>query len=458
MKKEQIFSVKEKIGYGAASVGDTAVYNLLIIYSLFFMTDVVKLDPLIAGNIIFAATVWNAFSVGLIGYVSDHYSLKGGKRLPYMKASILPMAITLVLFFSVIHGTGFLMVAYYMLLMAALMTAHSTFMIPYEALGADLTMNAEERTDLRSFARFFMGIGNLVGVVFLLPAVDWFQTNGFSTEKSWQITIMAIAVIGACSQIMTCVTFKKKTHLGKDAVKGEQTQNFLAEYRDLLKLKPFLCLLLISLLISVANVFCNSSIAYFMKYNLGIAESQKAFVLGIMTVVGIVMTPVLSRLAKRYDKKRVMMICYLITGAAFLIFGLTGMNTMTSLCIYIVIFTVGTSAYWQLIYAMLYDISELDEYRNNRRREAILLSMSKIVLKLSNASATQLLALVLFWFGYDQNAEVQTGTTLMGIEWSLTLIPGILFLGAAIFVKLYPISEKRHLELVKELQRRKEQQ
>ena len=170
------------------------------------------------------------------------------------------------------------------------------------------------------------------------------------------------------------------------------------------------------------------------------------------------MTPVLSRLAKRYDKKRVMMICYLITGAAFLIFGLTGMNTMTSLCIYIVIFTVGTSAYWQLIYAMLYDISELDEYRNNRRREAILLSMSKIVLKLSNASATQLLALVLFWFGYDQNAEVQTGTTLMGIEWSLTLIPGILFLGAAIFVKLYPISEKRHLELVKELQRRKEQQ
>ena len=114
MKKERIFSVKEKIGYGAASVGDTAVYNLLIIYSLFFMTDVVKLDPLIA------ATVWNAFSVGLIGYVSDHYSLKGGKRLPYMKASILPMAITLVLFFSVIHGTGFLMVAYYMLLMAAL--------------------------------------------------------------------------------------------------------------------------------------------------------------------------------------------------------------------------------------------------------------------------------------------------------------------------------------------------
>ena len=127
MKKERIFSVKEKIGYGAASVGDTAVYNLLIIYSLFFMTDVVKLDPLIAGNIIFAATVWNAFSVGLIGYVSDHYSLKGGKRLPYMKASILPMAITLVLFFSVIHGTGFLMVAYYMLLMAALIVLLARF-------------------------------------------------------------------------------------------------------------------------------------------------------------------------------------------------------------------------------------------------------------------------------------------------------------------------------------------
>lgn len=457
MKKERTFSVKDKIGYGAASVGDTAVYNLLIIYGLFFMTDVVKLDPLIAGNVVFAATVWNAFSVGLIGYISDHYPLKGGKRLPYMKASILPMAITLFLFFSVVHGSVPFMAGYYVLVMAALMTAHSTFMIPYEALGADLTMNAAERTDLRSFARFFMGIGNLVGVVFILPSVEWFQEQGFSMQKAWQITILVIAVIGACSQIETCRTFRRKVHVGKREVKGETSQNVFLEYRDLLKIKPFLLLLITSLLISVANVFCNSGIAYFMKYNLGIAESKKAIVLGIMTVAGIGMTPVISRLSKKYDKKNVMICCYMATGGAFLFFGISGINTMAALCVYIVIFSIGTSAYWQLIYAMIYDISGLDEYQNNRRREAILLSVSKIVLKISNALATQMLAVVLFWFGYNQHAQVQNARTLLGIEWAVTFIPGILFLGAAIFVKSYPISEKKHLEIVEALERRKEQ-
>ena len=79
-----MFSLKEKIRYGAASLGDTAVYNLLVIYALFFMTDIAGVETLAAGHIIFISTIWNAFSIGLIGYLSDRFSFAGGRRLPYM--------------------------------------------------------------------------------------------------------------------------------------------------------------------------------------------------------------------------------------------------------------------------------------------------------------------------------------------------------------------------------------
>ena len=452
---ERHFTIKEKIGYGAASLGDTAVYNLLIIYSLFFMTDVVKLNPLVAGNVIFIATLWNASSVGFMGYLSDRHPLKGGKRIPYMQLSVLPMAISLVLFFSVIEGSPLFMAGYYTVMMAILMTAHSNFMIPYEAFGADLTMNSHERTDLRSYARFFMGMGNLVGVVFLLPVINLLETKGMNTCGAWQAVICLIAVIAALSQYWTCRAFRDESKVEKKDAMNQQPQKFIKEYFAILRLSPFRKLLLITVLICVANVFCNSSIAYFMKYNLGITENSKALVLGIMTAVGIIMTPILSYLSKKFDKKAVMALCYLLTGIAFLIFAVAEIRTVTLLCVYIVIFTIGTSAYWQLIYGMLYDVSEIDEYVNNRRREATILSMSKIILKLSNACATQLLAIVLFAFDYDQNAAIQSTEALFGIQCSLTMIPGILFLGAAVCAKRYPISEEKHREIVTSLNKRK---
>lgn len=449
------FSVKEKIGYGTACVGDTAIYNLLIIYGMFFLTDIVKLDPVIAGNITLIATLWNAVSVGLVGYVSDHLPLKGGKRLPYMKVSILPMAITLVMFFTVIGGGTFALAVYYTVIMALLMTFHSSFMVPYEALGADLTMDGESRMALRSYARFFMGIGNLVGVVFLLPAVEQCENAGLSQTRAWQVVIGAIAVIGMISQITTCTIFRDAKSRGKKEIKEEKTLKLFHEYRDLLRLKPMLMLLSVTILVNVANIFCNSSIAYFMKYNLGITENSKAFVMGIMTVAGIVMTPILAGTSKRYDKKKVMIVCYIMTGAMFLFFGVVSMGSVAVLCIYIFIFTIATSAYWQLIYGMLYDISEFDELENNRRREALILSLSKVILKVSNAFATQMLGIVLFLFKYDQNSSIQLPETLTGIQICLTFIPGVLFLAAAVVVIKYPISEKYHGEIVNKLEERK---
>ena len=449
--KRSVFTVKEKIGYGISSVGDTVVYNLLIFYALFFMTDVVGLNPLMAGNIVFFATLWNAVSVSFIGYISDNFPRRGGKRLPYMKGAIFPMAVTLVMFFSVIGGSDELAGIYYTLVMAALMTTHAFYVVPYEALGADLTMNSDERGALRGYARFFMGIGNLTGIVFILPAVELLQDKGLSETRSWQAVIVTAALLGAFSQIVTCRVFKENHVLER---KKAKRQNLLKEYIDILKLKPFLILLAGSVFLSIASVFCNSGIVYFMQYNMTINAYSKSFVLGIMTIVGIVITPVLAKLVKRFDKKSVMGWCYTIAGIGLILFKLMGIHSTTALCAYIIVLTIGTSAYWQIIYAMVYDVSELDEYKNHRKRGAVLLSMSKIILRISNACATQLLAFVLFCFGYDQDTNQQSAEALRGIEYSLTLIPAALFLSAAICMRLYPLSRTAHLEIVKALQRR----
>ncbi|MDE8735239.1 hypothetical protein P0G10_19285, partial [Eubacteriales bacterium DFI.9.88] len=63
----------------------------------------------------------------------------------------------------------------------------------------------------------------------------------------------------------------------------------------------------------------------------------------------------------------------------------------------------------------------------------------------------QLLAGVLFFFGYEPDMLRQSRTALWGIQISLTGVPGILFLTAAVFVLLYPISKTKHEELIRRL-------
>lgn len=457
--EKKVFTIKEKIGYGAACIGDTATYNLMVMYGMFFMTDVAGLPALAAGNITFVATAVNACSIFVIGQITDKYPLKGGKRLPYMRAVILPMAVLLVMFFSVTEAGGLIELLYYAVALCLLMIMHSTFMVTYEALGADLTTNSGERMSLRSYARLFMGFGNVISIVALLPVIELLQRGGKTLAEAWQVTVIVIAVIGIISQITTCVIFKDSGKGGKGQKQSDRASflDILIQYKELLSLRPFVILLVTTVFINAANVFCSSGIVYFMKYNLGIGEDKKAVIMAIYTFAGIFMTPVLHTLSRRYDKRRVMLACYLLTGIVFLYFGAVQIPSFNILCFYMLVFAIGTSAFWQLIYPMFYDIGELDEYENGEKRSGAILSAGKIIMRFSNAFATQFLGTLLFWFNYDATLSQQASETLFGIQCSLTYIPGVLFVLAAICIKIYPVSEIRHMEIVLNLEKRRKE-
>ena len=285
----------------------------------------------------------------------------------------------------------------------------------------------------------------------LLPLVKLLQSEGLSQERAWQASILGIAVLSALSQIATCRWFSSKTTGLPPKLKQQKT--IIKEYWEVFQLKPMRLLLAVTLLVCIANVFSSSSIAYFMKYNLSISEESKSVVFAVMTGFGILMTPILSACTKKGDKRIVMAGCYIGAGILSIGFGIFGINSLLFLCLYIIAFTIGSSAYWQLIYPMLYDISEVDEYQNHRRREATILSLSKIILKVSNACATQLLAGVLF-LAMNPICCGKAGPPYGGFQISLTVVPGILFLTAAVFVLLYPISKTKHEELIRRLRNR----
>ena len=68
----------EKFGFLTFSTASNVVYQFKSIYYLFFLTNVLKIDVLVAGMILTIGTVWDAVNDPLIGFWSVNHKFKNG--------------------------------------------------------------------------------------------------------------------------------------------------------------------------------------------------------------------------------------------------------------------------------------------------------------------------------------------------------------------------------------------
>lgn len=441
MEAKTGISFKLKIGYSVANLGNSVIYSTLMVYSLFFLTDIVQLNPAAAGNVILIATTLNAVFMILIGYLSDYSRLKSGRRLPYMFVSILPMFILSVSAFTVVDFPGYAKIIYYILANSLLWFSYSAFQIPHVALGAEIVSEASEKIALRSYSRFFMTAGNFIALVFTIKLVDLFQSYSYDSGTSWQKAIIIVSGLGMVSVLASCIILKKSITEKQNLSSKKRLSSLFYDYFAILKLKPCKHLTAHILFFSVAYLAFNSTIVYFMKYNLSLSSNVKIIAFTLLPVIGATLTPFLYHAAIRYGSPLTVAACHIISGFGLIFLGISGINNMVMLCLAVAVFTLGSSAYWQLIYAILYDLSKFDTLENYQRREGIIISLSNVLLRIGTALSAQILSLFLQYFGYDGSLAVQSASTVKAIEIAFIYIPAVFFILAAVSLIRYPLSK-----------------
>ncbi|NMB64876.1 MAG: MFS transporter, partial [Spirochaetes bacterium] len=78
MNQERKITFKNLLSYGVGDIfggGSFVVINLLFIY---FLTDIAKLNPALAGLVVLAGKAWDAISDPIMGYISDTTKSKYG--------------------------------------------------------------------------------------------------------------------------------------------------------------------------------------------------------------------------------------------------------------------------------------------------------------------------------------------------------------------------------------------
>ncbi len=166
----QATSLRRRLLYSSGVVNYALKDAAFGVFVLFYYKQVLGLSGTLTGAAIALSVVWDAISDPLVGAWSDKLRSRWGRRHPFMFASVIPLALSFVAIFwppeSVLDSQ---LPLFYWLLASVLLlrTALTFFMVPFLALGAEISTDYHERTLL---ANARTNLGWFIGV--LVPATS----------------------------------------------------------------------------------------------------------------------------------------------------------------------------------------------------------------------------------------------------------------------------------------------
>lgn len=447
-----------KVGYAIGQMGDSVGYGVFYTFFLVFLTDFVGLDPALSGIISLIAVLWDAVTDPIIGHVSDNLRCRYGRRRPVMLAGAIPYGICVWLMFTNFSFSSVMMKNVYFIIISVLFwTFYTMYVIPFYALGAELTQSPQERTLLRVYSSLLAVIAAYLSSALpplLLEKLP--LMTGMSENEAWS-AIGAILGVATVVPILICWKATKGRELPPERYQknAEKRENILRAYLEVLKLKPSIYLGLTTLFFTTVTSFISTMTVYVMTNNLGYSGTVQSTYFTIVLVINWGLTLCLGKIATKFDKTRYYAAAILFTAVSIILFGVTGIASFAALLVYSVCTKIGVGAFWTLSPSIMYDISELDEFLNDERREGAITSAISFLQKLGAAVGMWLTGMLLKFVGYDGTLAAQSPETLKGLMLLLTAVPGVIALLAGIFAWRYPLTFRRYQSLMKALERKK---
>ena len=363
-----------KAGWGFGSVGTQVLLFSQSLLLLFFFTTVLGLQPGVAGALLFAGKLFDAFIAPLVGNASDRAASRFGRRRPFLLAGAVLCAAGLLLVFHppIVSIPG---------LFAALILisiGYSCFNIPYLAMSAEMTDSPAERTSLMSWRIAFVGVGTLIATS-LLPLIS--RTGGGGAVGYSRVGIVAAAIVFLA---MTVAFFA--TRPARGTVTRGETASPLAMFAAVASNRPFTWLLVAKLLQLVGLAASAASMLFFFKNVIGGGESMLAVWGAVSNLVSIASMAFWPAIGRRFGKVPV----YAVSVIGFALVGFTWLlaGPGTELAGVIVrsaasgVFIGGLLLMGQ---SLIPDVIATDFARTGLRREGLLSGAYSFVEKASSA-------------------------------------------------------------------------
>ena len=469
-------SIIEKIGYSLGDLAANLVFQTLMTYLAYFYTDIYKLDANDATAIIFTVGLVAAFGFNpIVGAIADRTNSKWGKFRPWILWTAVPLGIISVMAFSTPDFSYKGKVIYAVVTYTLLLLLYATSNLPYSALSGVITGNMKERNSISSYRFVAVMFAQFFVQVFMLPIIIYVgegdKAVGIEIVMTW------LAVIGTIMLLITFLTTRERVVPTQD-----QKSTIWEDILDLVKNKPWIIMLLITTLTFVSLAMKGGSYVYYFE-NFIDASKLTSFInpvleflssvginffgndpvsagFGLFNAGGIIFMIIgigLSKiLADKYGKRNVFGLFLLIATLFILLFNFFKPTSIGLIFGAQILHGFFYGITIPLLWAMIADVADYSEWKNNRRATAIIFSAMMVGLKLGLSIGGALVTKILDFYGYDASINtIQSTDAILGTKLLVSIYPAIPFFIAVGLLFFYEINKSMENQIEIDLKQRR---
>lgn len=443
-------------GYGIGHIGQGTVYNFMSTYFVLFLTNCVGVSSSLAGTISSLALLVEVMMGMIVGNLSDRCTSRMGRRRPFILTAALTMPPIVVLLMHTVHLGKTATFIYYLCFSMLFRVVFATYEIPNNAFGVEIATGYDERTKLRTMTRAIAIIGNGIGYIAPLVILELFADQG--DEAGWQAIGITVAGVVFAAWMIAAVTTRGH---GLTLEKSSQTKqkhmlrHILHNYYQLSKLKTMKLLIIYKAAFACAFALYNTGNIYYLKYSIGIDNRYTSYIYAFTITIFFIMTPIINKMALKMGKANQQKSMMTLAGVSGIAIYLIRPSSLVSGVLYVALFSVAQTSFWQISNSIFYDVVEVDEYVNDQRREGDIMSLVSVLGTLVTAIMVQLFGIVLDIAGYQPELAVQSTNVVSVLNAVYILVPSLCLLVSSGALHVFPINKKTFASLQKALEVRR---
>ena len=438
MNKKLTATKAATICYGFGDLASQFVWTYVGSYLTIYYTDIVGLAPVAVSAIMMLARIWDAINDPMMGAIAERTRSKFGRFRPYIAFGAPLLAIFSVLTFtnpfSGKSTAGVIWAAVIYIIAGMLYTLVN---IPYGAMAAVMTEDADQRNVLNTSRNIGMNLGMVI--VNGVSAGLALKFSGAGAEVANGRGYMMVALVYA---IISIPMFLTVFFTSKEVVQpiGEPKPfSFKETVNNLVKNKYLMIITLVMALQMTAFMGRLAIKSYYVIYCLG-SFTMIALIMTIPSLGGIIGSFFVPFFAKKFGKRNVMMGSMIIQGIGLVIMYMAPFDNMKMVLAGDIIFGLFNVGF-PMSLSMVADSVDYMELKTGVRTDGTAYATYGLATKFGNAVGGAFGILIMSAFGYVANAQ-QTAEALNGINFTVNLLPAILFFLAAATCLLWRMSDK----------------
>ncbi len=478
----QKISIVEKVGYSLGDLAANLVFQTLVTYLAFFYTDIYGLENKDASIVMLSVGLVAAFLFNpIIGALADRTNSRWGKFRPWILYTAIPLGVVALLAFTTPDFSYKGKVIYATLTYTLLLLFYAANNLPYSALSGVLTGDMADRNSISSIRFVAVTVAQFFVQVFMLPIIE-FAGNG-DKAAGIEIVMTWLAILGTLLLLITFFTTKERV-----VPTVEQKSSLKEDLADLVKNKPWIIMLVVTILVFITLAMKGGSYVYY--FNNYVDEATLAVVIkpitnflssigmnffgsdpisagfGVFNAGGIIFMifgiAFSKKLADKFGKRDVYISTLFISTLFILVFYFFSPISIRFMFFFQILHGFFYGITMPILWAMIADVADYSEWKNNRRATAIIFSAMMVGLKAGLSIGGALVAWILSLYGYVNKENIPVGqelvqpeTVAIGAKMLVSVFASIPFLLAVVLLFFYEINKKMEVKIEHDLLERR---